>query len=129
VLSTGVEPISPPSNLLHRRGIRFMVVESASSLSNLLHCYRICFVVVGLSSSLNLFRIFELTLPLSNLLCYRRTHFAGVEPGWGIGSCDAVVLFRCLLRWPGVRYRTVAVADSLRRCGVVVGFPMPALCL
>ena len=69
-------------------------MESGSSLSNLLRCCRICLVVESVSPSLN-------------LPCRRRTCFAVVKStllssnlggGWQ--------LFRCFLRWPGVRYRT-----------------------
>jgi len=50
----GVKPISQSWNLLHRRGIRFVVVEDSSSLSNLLRCHWIFVVVESASLTLNL---------------------------------------------------------------------------
>ena len=81
----GVEPISQLWNLLHRCGIQLVVMEDSSSLSNRLCCYWI-FVIVESAS------------PTLNLSCCRRS--CVIEPG-----CDIVVLFRCLLLWPSVRYK------------------------
>ena len=86
---------------------RLTVVESASSSWNLVCGHGIRFVIME-SGSL-----------LSNLLCRRWIYLANVKPAllslnppcwcrtWvGVGSCDIVELFRWLLRWPGIRYRT-----------------------
>jgi hypothetical protein len=55
VSSAGVEPVSPSWNLVHRRGIRFVVVESGSSSLDLRR-RRTYPVDIGSSSSLNLLR-------------------------------------------------------------------------
>jgi hypothetical protein len=73
------------SNPSRRRGIWFIVVESASSLWNSLRRHGIWFVVVGSSSSSNLprrhwiFVIVESASLSLNLSCHRRTCFAVVE--------------------------------------------------
>ena len=93
VSSTGIEPVSASSNLLHHHGFRFVVVESVSSSWNPPRCCRICSVVV---QSVSVF-----------LPCRRRTCFAVVEPTLPLSNLGGGwKLFHCLLWWSGIRYTT-----------------------
>ena len=79
------------SNPSRRRGIWFIVVESALSSWNSLCRRGIWFVVVGSSSSSNLprrhwiFVVVESASPSLNLSCRRRTCFAVVELALPVG--------------------------------------------